>query len=220
MAKTLVVPPTSNLARDAILQSMFDHVSEYHKKYPLIKIDVLKEKVLRQVIDAPKSDNNIEFNPEVQLRGFLEAFEDTPAFKAQFDILDDATKGQISAFKKDGNDDNWQNTIKNGFRFPNINPEVAKVLTGRSSSPSLFVKIRDLLLRGLVDVARPVVRLLVRLQMGRATTRLKAAQATKYAGGPRIYEDDSQEKVMDVRCALFYLSCSILTLVGFFWPSF
>ena len=193
-----MVPPAENLARDAILKSMLDHVSEYEKKYPTLKFDIFKESVLKKVIDAPRKDNDTPFNPEVQLRGFLLTFEDTLAFKSEFNILDDLTKKQISAFK-DGTD--WKNTIKNGFRFPDINPNVANILTEKSSSPSLFIRVRDFFLRGFVDVARPVVRLLMTLQFERATARLKAAQATKYVGGPKIYEDESQKKVMDVRLA-------------------
>lgn len=78
-----MVPPATNLARDAILQSMLDHVSEYAKKYLLVKIDILKGLVIKEVIDAPK--NKSRFDPNVQLRGFLKTFEDTPAFKSQFE---------------------------------------------------------------------------------------------------------------------------------------
>ena len=191
-----MVPPATSLARDAILQSMLDHVSEYENKYPTINFDVLKRSVLKKVIDAPRNDNDTEFNPEVQLRGFLQTFEDTPAFKAEFTILDDVTKKQISAFK---DNTEWKKSIENGFRLPDINPNVAKILTGQSSPPSLFIRVRDFFLRGFVHVARPVVRVLMTLQFDRATTRLKEAQATKYAGGPRIYEDDSQKKAVDVR---------------------
>ena len=196
MAGTPLVPPAQELARDAILQSMLDHVADYANKYPTIKLDILKDSVLKKVIDAPRKDNDTTFDPEVQLRGFLQSFEDTPAFKSQFNILDDGTKKQINAFKA-GTD--WKKSIENGFRFPDINPNAANILTKQSSSPSPFVRVRDFFLRGFVDVARPVVRLLMTLQFEKATAKLKAAQATKYAGGPKIYEDDSQKKVMDVR---------------------
>ena len=195
MVGTKLVPPTEELARDQILQSMLDHVSEYKRKYPIIKFDILKESVLQKVIDAPRKDNDTTFDPEVQLRGFLQSFEDTPAFKSEFDILDDVTKKQINVFKS-GTD--WKKSIENGFRFPDINPKAANILTEQSGSPSLFIRARDFFLRGFVDVARPVVRLLMKLQFDKATATLKAAQATKYAGGPKIYEDDSQKKVMDV----------------------
>lgn len=191
MLETPLVPSAENLARDAILKSMLDHVSEYEKKYPNVHFDVFKQDVLKEVIDAT-------FDPNVQLRGLLRTFADTPAFQSEFNILDDLTKKQISDFK-DGTD--LKNIIKNGFQSPHINPNVANVLTGSSSSPSLFIRVRDLFLRGFVVVARPAVRLLMTLKFERATARLKAAQATKYAGGPKIYEDDSQKKVMDVSLA-------------------
>ena len=216
MAGKVLVPPATELARDKILQSILDHVSEYQNKYPQVKIDILKESVLQKVIDAPKDGNDTEFDPEVQLRGFLQTFQDTPTFKAEFDTLDDVTKEQISAFKL-GTD--WKKTVESGFSFPIPNPNVAKILTRQSSSPSIFTRIQDFFLRGFVDVARPVVRLLMRLQMDRATRRLKEAQVTVYAGGPTIYEDESG-KVMDVRRAHLYLTCASLTLPGLFWPAF
>lgn len=191
MVETPLVPSAENLARDAILKSMLDNVSEYERKYPNVHFDVFKQEVLKQVIDAT-------FDPKVQLRGFLRTFADTPAFQSEFNILDDLTKKQISDFK-DGTD--LKSIIKNGFQFPDINPNVVNALTGKSSSPSLFIRVRDFFLRGFVVVARPVVRLLMNLKFEGATARLKAAQATKYAGGPKIYEDESQKKVMDVSLA-------------------
>ena len=199
MAGKGLVPPITQLARDNILQSMLDHVSESQKKNPHVKIDILKQSVLQKVIDAPKDSNDTEFDPEVQLRGFLLTFEDTPAFKAEFNILDDVTKKQISAFK-DGAD--WKKTMESGFLFPIPNSNFARVLTRQSNSVSVSRRIQDSLLRGLLAVARPAIRLLMRLQMDGATERLKEAQATVYVGGPKIYEDESQEKVMNVRLAL------------------
>ena len=210
MVGTSIVPAVENLARDEILKSMLDHVSEYESKYPTVKINVLKESVLKKVIDTT-------FDPAVQLRGFLKTFEDTPAFKAEFNILDNATKEQINAFKAGGN---WKKSIENGFRFPDVNPNVANILTEQSSSPSPFIRIRDFFLRGFVDVARPLVRLLMALQLNRATATLKAAQATKYAGGPKIYEDDLQKKTMDVRFHSLLLSCIVLTQIGLLRPAF
>lgn len=188
MVETHLVPSAENLARDAILKSMLHHISEYEKKYPTVHFDVFKQDVLEEVIGAT-------FDPKVQLRGFLRTFADTPAFQSGFNILDDLTKKQISDFK-DGTD--LKSIIKNGFHSPDINPNVVNVLTGKSSSPSLFIRVRDSVLRGFVFVARPVVRLLMTLKFERATAKLKAAQATKYAGGPKIYEDDSKTKLMDV----------------------
>ena len=207
MVGTPLVPPAKELARDAILQSMLDHVSEYANKYPVINFKILKEDVLEKVIDAPRKDNDTTFNPEVQLRGFLQSFDDTPTFKSQFNILDDVTKKQINAFKAGTG---WKKSIENGFRFPDINPNAANILTEQSSSPSPFIRVRDFFLRGFVDVARPVVRLLMVLQFEKATATLKAAQATKYAGGPKIYEDDSQKKLMDVRLSHLLLMTTYL----------
>lgn len=217
MADIPVVPPASHLARDTILKSMLEHVSKYEKKFPLVKIDVLKDSVLQKVIDAPEKDNNTKFDPEVQLRGFLQAFEDTLAFKAEFNILDDATRNQINAFK---DNTHWEKTVEGGFRFPDINPNVSNILTALPSSPSLFIRLRDFFLRCFIHVARPVVRLLMRFQVGRATKKLKEAQATVYAGGPKIYEDVAGTRVMDVSTPQSRPSFQKLTSVGFLWSAF
>ena len=199
MAGKALVPPTTELARDNILQSMLDHISECQSKYPQVKTDILKESVLQKVIDAPKDGNDTQFDPEVQLRGFMQAFEDTLAFQAEFTILDDETKEKISAFK-DGAD--WKKTVQSGFSSLNPNPNVARTLTRHSSPVSVFTRIQDFFLRGFVAIVRPIVRLFTRFQMDRATKRLEEAQATVYAGGPEIYEDELQKKAMDVRFAL------------------
>ena len=51
--------------------------SQNFRKKLEVKIDILNEFVLQKVIDAPNNGNDTEFDPEVQLRGFLQTFEDT-----------------------------------------------------------------------------------------------------------------------------------------------
>jgi len=108
------------------LKSTNEHEDENH---PMVKIDFLKESVLKEVINTPHQDNRTKFDLKVQLRGFLRTVEVTPACKAEFTILDDATKQQKPS--------------KNGVRFLDINANVSTVITALSSPPSLLVRIRD-----------------------------------------------------------------------------
>ena len=96
-----VVPSTDCLQRDAILQSMLSHLSQYEGKYERIDIQELKQSVVKKVIDAADDKQPDIFNERAQLQGFLKAFQDTRAFKTQFNILDKATQEQILALRDD-----------------------------------------------------------------------------------------------------------------------
>ena len=93
MARIREVPAVDDLERDAILRSMLHNISDYHKKGLSVKVDVLKQSVLQRVIDAPDPNKpDVTFDPEVQLRGFLQAFAETPAFSTKIKVLDDVTQ--------------------------------------------------------------------------------------------------------------------------------
>ena len=120
MAKPPEVPHSNKLVRDTILRSMLQNISDYHKREPSVKVDVLKESVLQKVIDAPDPNKpGVNFDPEVQLRGFLRAFAETAAFSTKIKLLDDVTQTQIRAFL-DNKD--WKKTVEGGFRLPEYNP--------------------------------------------------------------------------------------------------
>ena len=180
------VPAVDTLARDAILKSMLDNISAYQKQEPSVKIDALKENVLQKVIDAPDLDKpDVTFDPEVQLRGFLQAFAETPAFSAKIRLLDNKTQTQITSFR---DDKNWKGTVEDGFRLPGYNPAVSRVLGTSSSSPSCITSI----LSCLTGVLKPLSLLFLNLKMGFAAEMLAKEQAAKYAGGPKIYESEDK----------------------------
>jgi hypothetical protein len=199
------VPGVDRLQRDAILKSMNENISKYQNRFPLVNIGTLKEKVLQKVIDAPNPNKpEVNFDPEVQLRGFLKAFENTPAFASQFDILDDATKKQIQAFKNVPEnwrkEEIWKDTKKRGFLLPEANPDLSKALVTSSTKRTFGARVRGFFLRTLYSAARPISLLFLKLQMKDQARRLEDAQAKQYAGGPSIYEfkDEKNTKPMDV----------------------
>ena len=198
------VPEVEALQRDAILTSMLANISSYEKKFPQVNVDILKTEVLEPVLVAPKPNNEKKFDQEVQLRGFLQTFEDLPAYTEQFRLLDDRTKQQISTFKDNPknwrNTEIWQATEKRGFLLPDINPDVSHMLvtSPTASSRSALSTVENWLLGAFVFVTKPLALFLVRLKLGRAVRLLQKAQVTKYAGGPMIYEDEADTKLVDV----------------------
>ena len=99
MARNPEVPDSNMLVRDAILRSMLQNISDYHKKEPSVIVDVLKGSILQKVIDVPDPNKpDIIFDPEVQLRSFLQASAETAAFSTKIKLLDDVTQVQIRAF--------------------------------------------------------------------------------------------------------------------------
>ena len=202
--KTPKVPDAEELQRNAILESMLANISSYEKKFPKVKVDVLKDDVLEKVLIAPKPENEEKFDPEVQLRGFLRAFEDLPAYAEQFNILDPRTKQQISTFKdneKNWKDtDIWKSTRKEGFLLPAIDPGVSHALVSSPSvsPPSRWFDPKRCLLNAFVCIAKPLALCIARLKLDWAMEKLKVAQWTIYAGGPKIYEDEGNTKIIAV----------------------
>ena len=192
MARIREVPAVDNLERDAILRSMLHNISDYHKKGPSVKVDVLKQSVLQKVIDAPDPNKpDVTFDPEVQLRGFLQAFAETPAFSTKIKVLDDVTQAQIRAFR---DNKNWKKTVEGGFRLPNYNPAVSQALTTSTSPTSCPTQVMESVLGCLSGVLKPIALLFLKCKMGFAAEMLAKQDATKYAGGPQIYENEGKEK--------------------------
>lgn len=190
MAKTPEVPGVNRLERDAILRSMLHNISDYHKKEPSVKVDVLKEAVLQKVIDAPDPNKpDVTFDPEVQLRGFLQAFAETPAFSTKIKVLDDVTQAQIHAFR---DNKNWKKTVEGGFKLPDYNPAVSQALTPSTSAASCPSQVMNAVLGCLSGVLKPIALLFLKCKMGFAAEMLQ--DATKYAGGPIIYENEDKAK--------------------------
>lgn len=91
MAKNLHELLPEQLSRDYILREILDYIDDFHHDYPKVDIPVLKHSILEKVI-------NHEFDPEVQIRGFLRAFRHTRIFKDAFGELDKQIQAQIKAF--------------------------------------------------------------------------------------------------------------------------
>lgn len=198
------MPDVDNLQRDAILESMLEHISDYRRKDTSVKVETLKQSVLKPVLNAPIPDNGVYFNQEKQLRGFLRAFENTLAYSSEFKILDERTQAQIETFKDEPDTWKdkriWQDTEKKGFRLPDINPEVSHVLATAASAPTSQSGIKRLLFSAFVKVARPLALLFVKLRLRKAAKKLEKQEASKYAHGPCIYEhkDVKHSKPMTV----------------------
>jgi len=80
------------LQRDYILHDILENVDRYSKEYDKVDYEPLKNDVIKKVLDE-------DFDPEVQIRGFLKAFRHTPAYKAAFaKIESDQLKNQINSF--------------------------------------------------------------------------------------------------------------------------
>ena len=198
------MPEADALQRNAILESMLNNISSYEKDFPKVKVDVLKDQVLEKVLDAPKPDNDVNFNPEVQLRGFLRTFEDLPAYAEQFRVLDPRTKLQISTFKDNEkgwrDTEIWKDTSKRGFQLPDINPDVSHVLVTSPSTSSLsrWSNVTNWFLGAFVRIAKPIALCFVKLRLDWAVAQLKWAQWTRYRGGPKIYADEGNTQIVDV----------------------
>jgi len=90
IAKNLPVP--AQLERDHILQDIFDNVDRFAKEFADVKYDTLKRDVIKPVIDN-------DFNPEVQIRGLMKAFQHTNTYKEAFaKIHNPDLRRQINAF--------------------------------------------------------------------------------------------------------------------------
>lgn len=198
MAETPEVPHSNALVRDAILRSMLQNISNYHKREPSVKVDVLKQSVLQKVIDAPDPNKpDVNFDPEVQLRGFLRAFAETAAFSTKIKLLDDVTQAQIRAFI---DNNGWKKTVEGGFRLPEYNPAVSQALSTLKSPTSCLTRVMNSVLGCLSGVLKPIALLFLKCKMGFVAEMLAKAQATKYAGGPKIdeNEDKANQKPIEV----------------------
>ncbi|KAF2746840.1 hypothetical protein M011DRAFT_67900 [Sporormia fimetaria CBS 119925] len=93
MAPAPTLPPEA-LERNHILQQILDRVEDYAPEFDLVDYHALKDQVLRPVLSK-------EFNPEVQIRGFLKAFRHTLAYKSAFSkIQSDDLKQKIEEFSE------------------------------------------------------------------------------------------------------------------------
>ena len=203
-----IVPSTDRLQRDAILQSMLSHLSEYEGKYEPVDIPELKKSVVKKVLDAADDKQPDVFNERAQLQGFLKAFQGTHAFAAQFKILDKATQEQIQAFQAKAlefqDTTPWVETDKRGgFKLPEMNPNVSQILNTAVTSADAPSWVGKFFLDTFAKLTRPLVLFFLKVRMNKAASNLESNQIRKYIGAPKIVEDEKNLKEMAVRRHLF-----------------
>ena len=102
------------------------------------------------------------FDPEVQLRGFLQAFAETTAFSTKIKVLVDVTQAQIRAFRDNRN---WKQTAEGGFRLPNYNPAVSQTPKTSTSPASCPSQVMDSVLGCLSGVLKLIALLFLKCKI-------------------------------------------------------
>ncbi|KAL9127507.1 MAG: hypothetical protein Q9217_003637 [Psora testacea] len=185
MAPDLAVPAPPNLVRTRILEAMIDHISDLQSQHPEVKVDVLKSNVLR-----PAAQKHL--NQEVQLRGFLQAFFEAPAFQERYKVLDPHTKEQVNRFK---NDTSAHEVLRDSdFNILGAKANISTVASVPTGQRNVLSQLTDFFLRAFVKVAKPLVLFLMKRDQNRAVARLQKAQHTVYAGGPKLFDGGPEAK--------------------------
>ena len=91
-----------------ILGEIRDYLEDFHEVFPHVHLDILRE-----LVTAVRRKN---VDPEVQLRQFLQAFNDTTPFREAFDGLDPLSKKRVEAFRDGASAEAV--TGKKGFELP------------------------------------------------------------------------------------------------------
>lgn len=118
-------------------------------------------------------------DPEVQIRQFLQAFKNAPAFRDAFDLLDEETKKKVVTFREGSSCDKIIGS--RGFQLP-LSPPAKHHFRLLDAIHSLFHSH---------DVREG--------QPEEATVVSKASEAkSDEAGAPKIYEDQDHKKIMKV----------------------
>jgi hypothetical protein len=93
MAPNNIPPPESaNLNNHYILGEIIAHVQAFADEFPHINF--------QELIDQITQVRNRDVDPEVQVRGFLKVFENTPFFRDEASKLDPTTRAQLQDFIK------------------------------------------------------------------------------------------------------------------------
>ena len=172
-------PSVARLERNNILQDIIDNIEQFREKFHLVDYRTLKDDVLKPVLAG-------DFDPEVQIRGFLRTFRRTEVFQAALeDIGSPDLKDQIQAFA-DGR------SAKQVVQKGGIN-------VSRHASPpvkshfSLLERLKELVLRGLHLQEKIVKDAHVKEKHGHL------------ADLPIVYEDSDKKKVIEVSYENFIL---------------
>jgi hypothetical protein len=87
-------PPKENLTSHFTLGEIINHIANIQDEFPHVKIPLLRSHLW--------DIRNKNVNPESHLRGFLQVFEHTDIYKSMFEELDDGMKKQIKTFINGG----------------------------------------------------------------------------------------------------------------------
>lgn len=165
--------PPERLERTNILQQILEHIEDFKDQFPKVDYAALKRDVLEPVIKE-------QFDPEVQIRGFLRTFQNTEIFKDAFEqIKNSELQAQINAFIQGSSAKDVVG--KAGFqvsahRSPTIKHHF-----------SLLQRLKKLLLRGIE--AKEDVKEALHPKIMKANLE----------DLPIIYEDVNEKKIMEVR---------------------
>lgn len=170
----LLFPPAEKLNQNFILGEIRDYIKEFRDVFPNVDLDILLEQV--------KQVRRKNVHPEVQIRQFLLAFKDAPAFRDAFDNLDEETKKKVEGFRGGASADDIIGNA--GFHLP-PSPPAKQHFRLLNAFHSLF-RFGD-----------------TKKKQPKETTIVpKAAEAeaavAETATAPKIYEDPDQKKMMKV----------------------
>ena len=94
MPLDISAPDTSKLNNHFILKEIIDHVRELGDDFPNVDL----EELIHQLTQV----NGKKCDPEVQLRGFLKVFQNTPMYKEEYRKLEATTQRQLHDFINGG----------------------------------------------------------------------------------------------------------------------
>lgn len=168
MPLDIPTPDSSKLNNHYILGEIIDHVGELSGEFP--KVDL--EELISQLTQV-KSKN---FNPEVQLRGFLKVFKKTRTYQDGYSKLDGPTKSRLDAFIQ-------------GRSAADVTGQEIPILQPR---PTANHRSK------LLGIIRRLLGFLQRLHIHKSGVKNlgKDLKATK---APLIYEDEERTKLIKVR---------------------
>lgn len=167
---------TDTLERTHILKEILEHVEEYAKEFNKVDYSALKDQILKPVLAET-------FDPETQIRGFLNTFKHTSVYKSAFSkIPNEALKEQVNDFVQGKPADK----VVEGHDLH---------LTAHKSPPvehhfSLLTQLKKWLLCG-----------------GDVKEAVEDAQHPKHKhvkGLPILYENSSESQVVEVCCGCAY----------------
>jgi hypothetical protein len=165
--------PPEHLERTNILQQILEHIEDFKEQFPKVDYAALKRDVLEPVVKE-------QFDPEVQIRGFLRTFQDTEIFKDAFEqIKNSELQAQVNAF----------------IQGSSAKDAVGKAGFQVSAHPSPAVKHHFSLLQTLKKI------LLCGIEAKEDVNEPLHSKITKanLEGLPLIYEDVNEKKIMEVR---------------------